>query len=103
MAGKDKLVGGRGNDTLIGGVGDDILIGGYGNDTYIYNKGDGLDTIRYIGGTDTLKITGLSLPDLSFMKQGGDLFIDNSYSNEAIVLKTTLKTLPARFKNQLLF
>lgn len=101
LSGNDTLIGGRGNDTLDGGMGndiliggkdDDLLIGGYGNDTYLYHKDDGFDTIRDVGGRDTLKITNLSLADLSFKKQGKHLLIeikqsqnntDNNTENQA--------------------
>lgn len=96
MGGNDKLTGGKGNDTLDGGDGNDVLIGGKdndlllggkGNDTYLYHKGDGLDTIKDIGGKDTLKITGLTLSDLGFVKQGNHLFIDVKSSDEGIVIQ----------------
>lgn len=95
-AGNDSLEGSNGNDTLIGGKDNDWLQGGFGNDTYIYHKGDGLDTIKDIGGKDTLNITGLSLSDIGLFKQGRDLFIDtNLHDNrfdEGIRIQDYFKT-----------
>ena len=103
LSGNDKLMGGKGNDTLIGGTGhdtliggkdNDMLIGGYGNDTYLYHKGDGFDTIRDIGGKDNLKITGLNLSDLRWIKQGNHLLIDIVSSDDGILIENHFKTLP---------
>lgn len=75
LKGNDKLDGGDGNDTLMGGKDNDMLIGGLGHDTYLYHKGDGFDVIKDEGGNDTLKITGLTLSELGFIKQDNHLFI----------------------------
>lgn len=95
-AGNDSLEGSNGNDTLIGGKDNDWLQGGFGNDTYIYHKGDGFDTIKDIGGKDTLNITGLSLSDVGLFKQGRDLLIDtNLHDNrfdEGIRIQDYFKT-----------
>lgn len=76
--GNDMLYGGDGSDILIGGQDNDVLMGGFGNDTYVYHKGDGFDTIKDESGKDTLKITGLTLSELGFAKQGNHLFIDTN-------------------------
>lgn len=89
--GNDTLHGGDGNDILVGGKDKDTLIGGFGNDTYLYHKGDGLDVIQDQSGKDTLKITGLTLSELGFVKQGNHLFIDtnlqDSNQNEGILIE----------------
>ena len=90
--GNDTLIGGFGHDTLIGGLDNDLLIGGYGNDTYLYHKGDGLDTIRDVGGLDILKISGLMLSDLGFIKQGNHLFIDVKQNDDGIIIEDYFKS-----------
>ncbi|UYZ76029.1 putative Ig domain-containing protein [Moraxella bovis] len=90
--GNDTLIGGFGHDTLIGGLDNDLLIGGYGNDTYLYHKGDGLDTIRDVGGLDILKISGLTLSDLGFAKQGNHLFIDVKQNDDGIIIEDYFKS-----------
>jgi len=90
--GNDTLIGGFGHDTLIGGLDNDLLIGGYGNDTYLYHKGDGLDTIRDVGGLDILKISGLTLSDLGFIKQGNHLFIDVKQNDDGIIIEDYFKS-----------
>ncbi|MGK8266065.1 putative Ig domain-containing protein [Moraxella nonliquefaciens] len=90
--GNDTLIGGFGHDTLIGGLDNDLLIGGYGNDTYLYHKGDGLDTIRDVGGLDILKISGLMLSDLGFIKQGNHLLIDVKQNDDGIIIEDYFKS-----------
>lgn len=90
--GNDTLIGGFGHDTLIGGLDNDLLIGGYGNDTYLYHKGDGLDTIRDVGGLDILKISGLMLSDLGFIKQGNHLLIDVRQNDDGIIIEDYFKS-----------
>lgn len=94
--GNDTLIGDLGHDILIGGQGNDLLIGGFGNDTYLYQKGDGLDTIRDVDGLDILKLSGLTLSDLGFTKQGKNLFINtnltDSSTNEGILIEGYFKS-----------
>lgn len=90
--GNDTLIGGFGHDTLIGGLDNDLLIGGYGNDTYLYHKGHGLDAIRDVGGLDVLKISGLTLSDLGFAKQGNHLFIDVKQNDDGIIIEDYFKS-----------
>jgi Ca2+-binding RTX toxin-like protein len=86
-SGNDTLDGGVGNDTLDGGVGDDYLVGGEGNDrmsdtsgnntfdmtsgqdsatggagndTFIVQDGVSIGQISAAGGTDTLRVQGLT-------------------------------------------
>lgn len=77
--GSDRIEGGRGNDTLIGGKGRDTLIGGAGDDTYIYRLGDGSDTItnkdENSGGTDTLKLEGISQAQVTAARDGNTLLL----------------------------
>lgn len=58
--GDDRLVGGEGNDKLDGGEGRDRMEGGNGDDTYTVNlSGDQVIELPG-GGTDTVRVTGLS-------------------------------------------
>ena len=64
-AGIDGMYGYDGDDSLFGGAGNDSYAGGTGNDTaydtsttsadsYSYDLGDGVDTVRDVGGTDSV-------------------------------------------------
>ena len=82
MGGDDNISAGNGDDIIIGGTGNDIVNGGNGNDTYIWNLGDGFDTITdYVPSSteskqDKIKFgEGISFDDLSFYRNGYDLFI----------------------------
>ncbi len=85
--GNDVLDGGNGNDILEGGKGNDRLIGGNGNDTYIFNLGDGQDRIKDTAGSDTLKMKGLNVDDLSFSRDGRHLTIKSLISDDRITIE----------------
>jgi Ca2+-binding RTX toxin-like protein len=72
------LNGGAGDDVIIGGAGDDQLIGGSGFDTFVFGKNTGHDTIKDFNVHEDVlafKAGGLSLADLTFQNQGGDVKI----------------------------
>ncbi|WP_024768442.1 calcium-binding protein [Aquimarina macrocephali] len=89
-AGDDYLYGKGGNDLLEGGLDDDTLEGDSGNDTYIWRAGDGNDVIievgSYIGGTDTLKLTGgITLADLDiYGSTSQDVYITHLPTGETL-------------------
>lgn len=83
-----------GNDTLYGRAGHDILEGGLGNDTYVYQRGDGKDIIRDVGGTDTLKLEGLTLSEVGISRVGDDLSILISGSDEGVIIDNYFNTNP---------
>ncbi|WP_163335532.1 hypothetical protein, partial [Enterobacter hormaechei] len=60
-------------------AGDDTIDGGQGSDTYVYAAGDGYDRIvetsTTAGETDTLRLSGLNLADLSLSRSATDLFV----------------------------
>ena len=67
------ITAGNGNTTLWGGDGgNDTLIGGAGDDVFWYTKNNGNDTIIGANGDDVVKLTGVTLDDLT--KVGTDLF-----------------------------
>jgi Ca2+-binding RTX toxin-like protein len=85
---RNILAGGPGNDVLSGGAGGsstfaiDWMLGGADNDTCLYRPGWGVDHIHEgnMGGTDVLRIEGLSDPDsladdVTFERIGNDLLI----------------------------
>jgi Ca2+-binding RTX toxin-like protein len=81
--GNDVLDGGRGNDTLDGGQGFDTVIGGLGNDL-ILDPDNGIivedayvsDVLNGGSGTDTVRITGDRVLDLSTFSARGFLSIE---------------------------
>ena len=77
--GADRIDGGEGSDSITGGKGRDTLIGGAGDDTYIYRLGDGSDTItnkdENSGGTDTLKLEGISQAQVTAARDGNTLLL----------------------------
>jgi Ca2+-binding RTX toxin-like protein len=107
--GDDKLEGDGGNDTLNGGVGDDIIYGGdnddiltggqgadildgsVGSDRYYWSKGDGNDILVDSGdqstGTDILYLVDVASTDAILSKQGVDLQIRVTSTNELIIVK----------------
>ena len=71
--GNDTVNGGNGADTIDGGAGNDTLNGQSGGDTYLYGAGSGNDTIAEntdSGVTDTVKLVGLNIADVSFGRTG---------------------------------
>ncbi|MBQ3642628.1 hypothetical protein II906_12000, partial [bacterium] len=99
-AGNDSLLGGNGNDLIKGGAGDDTIIGGVGNDKLYGEAGNnviqfalgcGNDTVFSGKGTDTLKLTDISISDISFIpgstkKTLTDLVIKIS-ENDSVTIK----------------
>ncbi len=93
--GNDTLNGDDGNDTLIGGSGSDTMRGGLGDDVYVFNRGDGHDIIEDLepegaspAGIDTLKFgSGISLNDLDFFNERGDLRIVIRDTADSILIK----------------
>lgn len=89
--GKNQLIGGDGNDTLIGNSGADILEGGTGDDVYqLEIKNAGGTQIEDNSGTDTLKLTGVTLKlnslakgKIGFQQNGTDLMIDINKDGKA--------------------
>ncbi|MFB2551372.1 M10 family metallopeptidase C-terminal domain-containing protein [Ensifer soli] len=84
-AGDDTITGYGGNDTLDGGAGADSLVGGAGDDLYIVRAGETGSATAYDritetagGGTDTLRLVGVRLADVSVVTdplQGGVRFV----------------------------
>lgn len=74
-AGDDFLDGGADDDQLVGGTGDDRLEGGFGDDRYYFSRGDGKDTIKDIGGHNTIYVSNLALSEVYFRRDGASLVI----------------------------
>ncbi len=95
----DKIDGGGGNDTVNGGNGADTIDGGAGNDTlnsqsggdtYLYGAGSGNDTIAEntdSGVTDTVKLVGLNIADVSFGRTGENLLITITATSEVLTVQ----------------
>lgn len=88
----DLLDGGVGNDTLRGNAGNDYLIGGAGSDTYVFTVGDGQDVINNLSNspdtdTDVLSIEGIVRENLWLSRNGDDLVIDVSGSEDSITIQ----------------
>lgn len=67
--GDDYIYGYAGNDVLIGGAGDDYLEDSTsGDDVYVYSSG--LDDIYDYDGSDTLRIEGYGVNDITFTDLG---------------------------------
>jgi Ca2+-binding RTX toxin-like protein len=88
-AGDDHLQGGDGNDSLIGGAGNDVLEGGEGSDTYVFHTGMQQDlVIDNSRAVDIIKIDpSVDLMDLTALRQGSNLVIQNTYSNDTLVIQ----------------
>lgn len=76
--GNTDLYGTAQADTLIGSVRDESLYGGIGNDTYRLAADFGTDVIADAGGTDLLQLTGVSVGQVSLVRQ-------SSFSNTLAV------------------
>jgi Ca2+-binding RTX toxin-like protein len=87
----DLLDGGAGNDQLRGGLGSDYLLGGDGNDTYRFAAGDGQDTLNNLSNTpadnDVLSIEGITRANLWLSRQGDNLVIDVTGSQDSITVQ----------------
>lgn len=92
LEGNDTITGGNGNDNLNGGRGNDYLIGGAGSDTYVFAAGDGQDVINNLSNTpdtdtDALSIEGIVREDLWLSRQGNNLVIDVTGSEDSITIR----------------
>jgi hypothetical protein len=104
--GDDTITGSYGNEKFIAGKGDDKISGGRGNDTYIFNIGDGKDILTDYdyGYNDSLsdKIVfgeGIETSDLLFSRQGNDLQINISGTDDTVTVKNQYNTLYYRIEN----
>lgn len=76
-AGNDTIIGFDLADILDGGAGDDLLKGGNEDDTYVYGVNYGHDTVSdeqgniLSGGYDKLRLDGISINDVTFVRVGG--------------------------------
>ncbi|MGY2172776.1 calcium-binding protein [Pseudomonas gingeri] len=90
-AGNDTLTGSSTNDRLQGGKGNDLLQGGDGADIYVFAAGDGQDTINNFSATpddtDVLSIEGISTTNLWLSRDGNNLVIDVTGSDDRVTVK----------------
>lgn len=92
-SGNDIIYGFSVEDTLDGGAGNDYLSGGNESDTYIFGLGYGNDTIEdkktniLSGGTETLRLVGVSPNQVTFSRVGSsaDLLITLSDGSTALI------------------
>jgi len=92
--GNDTINGTSGDDILDGGPGTDTLNGGAGNDTYIFATGYGTDTVNEWGwdaGTDTAKLVGLNASDVTFSRDGYDLYIKINATGDTLKATSEFK------------
>jgi Ca2+-binding RTX toxin-like protein len=83
----DTISGNAADNTFDGGAGDDAIDGGAGNDTYLFGVGSGNDTISEYGsnaGTDTVRLVGLNVADVTFARQGNDIIVTINSSGETL-------------------
>jgi len=88
----DLIDGGAGNDVIRGALGDDYLTGGDGSDTYRFALGDGRDVINNLSNNaaadnDVVVVEGLSKESLWLSKQGNNLVIDVTGSDDSITIQ----------------
>ncbi|MBX9904846.1 MAG: putative Ig domain-containing protein [Burkholderiales bacterium] len=105
--GADRLLGGKGSDILDGRRGNDTLKGGKGADIYLFGRGGGKDIIDDDGAAGDLDTVlfgdGITLRDLRFAKNDGDLTISINGTNDRLTIrdwssrKDSIETL--RFAN----
>ncbi len=97
LEGNDTLYGAAGADVLDGGAGNDALFGGSsgyganagaGNDTYLFGVGSGQDTIHdydsAAGNTDTIRLIGLNLLDVTLQRDGKDFLVSVKGTNDVL-------------------
>jgi Ca2+-binding RTX toxin-like protein len=94
MEGGGTLDGGLGNDTLSNAQ---VMEGGAGNDlvgstqlaaanTYVWGANQGMDVVNDLGGTDLLKVTGITEPSrVNFRRVGDDLQLVLSTDNHCLI------------------
>lgn len=84
----NHIIGNSGNNIISGLSGDDTLEGGAGDDLYIFGRGAGIDTIIDNNGNNSLLITGgLVVQQLTFSKQGNDIEVTITNSNDKVIIK----------------
>ncbi|MEO3962643.1 TcdA/TcdB pore-forming domain-containing protein, partial [Chromobacterium piscinae] len=86
-AGSDTLFGGDGADTMEGGAGDDTLFGDGGADTYVFDFTDGghdrIDAgVAGASKQDTLKLIGIGVAELEWLREEQDLVIRRKGSRD---------------------
>ncbi len=90
-AGNDTLTGSSASDRLQGGKGNDLLQGGDGADIYVFAAGDGQDIINNFSATpddtDVLSIEGISATNLWLSRDGNNLVIDVTGSDDRVTVK----------------
>jgi Ca2+-binding RTX toxin-like protein len=75
-----------GNDTLDGGAGNDVLYGGGGKDTYVFSDDGSLDrVIDTLQGSDTIRLQGMSLADLSAVRFNHDLLLQSRNGSALLI------------------
>ncbi|WP_196158700.1 calcium-binding protein [Reinekea sp. G2M2-21] len=89
----EELIGNARGNNLLGAGGNDTLQGLGGDDTYHYQKGDGTDSIIEASGNDALNITGYTIDELVFRREGDDLIILDKAS-QALEQSTGSATSP---------
>ena len=100
LAGNDWLIGGTGADLLLGGTGEDmldgrrgkdVLNGGKGADTYLFGRGYGKDVIEDDGAAGEIDTVlfgdGITLRDLRFSRDGGDLTIGIAGTGDRLTIR----------------
>ena len=97
--GDDRLEGTTGDDRLEGHSGNDSLVGLTGDDIYRFSAGGGNDVIRDAGGGhDVIEITGYSVVDSVFARQGResqDLIIQFGAEGDGITVINALTDITA--------
>jgi Ca2+-binding RTX toxin-like protein len=88
----DLIDGGAGHDTLRGNRGKDYLMGGDGNDIYRFAAGDGQDIVNNLSNApatdnDVLNIEGIARENLWLSRQGDNLVIDVTGSEDSITIQ----------------
>ncbi|HVQ67795.1 MAG TPA: calcium-binding protein, partial [Bradyrhizobium sp.] len=83
----ESISGSSSDDTFDGNGGNDTLTGFGGSDTYIYRVGSGNDVVSESGadaGTDNIKLVGLNVSDVEFMRWANNLYITINATGERI-------------------
>jgi len=90
----DSIFGNAGNDLLAGAGGDDVIEGGDGLDEYRAGIGTGRDRlIESDGQTSTVNLlSGVTVNDISFEKEGDDLFVRFGQARDGVVLENYYTT-----------
>ncbi|WP_422463575.1 calcium-binding protein [Endozoicomonas sp. ALB115] len=91
-AGDDVIYAGEGDDSLTGGLGNDQLYGGDGDDQYLFSAGHGNDQIDDTSGNDELRFTDVNPDSVLLRRDGTDLLITNTSTNDAIRIRNQFAT-----------